>query len=369
MMIAPVAESGRLTLPGRGVGVANGSSLNSDSETVFHMSILELPILTRTHFESQFETELRRLSLDTLQINIGRICNLACNHCHVDSSPARTAPEDNMNEATARKVVDWALKQVSVRTIDFTGGSPEMNPNFRWMVEALRKAGRHVIARCNPTIIEFRGWKIPEDYSWIPKFYADHEVEVIASLPCYLEENVKKQRGSHAFSDSMLGLLKLNEVGYGIKRDLVLNLVYNPVGPSLPPPQACLEDEYRDYLGKNYGLRFNHLYTITNLPIKRWRHQLEREGQLEPYMRKLIDAFNPATLEGLMCRHQINIDPEGRMYDCDFNQALELGSPGVEDRFVWEVTETELLDRLICTADHCYGCTAGAGSSCGGALV
>jgi len=334
-----------------------------------NMTALTLPILNATHFENKFEAELRRLSMETLQINIGRVCNLACHHCHVDSSPARTAPEDNMNEETARKVVDWALAQKAIRHVDFTGGSPEMNPNYRWMVEAFHQAGIHVITRCNPTIIEFTGWKTPEDYSWVPAFYAANTIEVIASLPCYTEDNVKKQRGSHAYTDSIKGLLKLNDLGYGTQPELILNLIYNPTGAFLPPSQESLEEEYRDYLLKNFGLSFNHLYTITNMPIKRWRHELERNGQLEPYMQLLIDSFNSLTLDRLMCRHQISIDPLGRVYDCDFNQALEMFTPGIEDRFVWELNEKDLINLAIATADHCYGCTAGVGSSCGGALV
>jgi len=329
----------------------------------------ELPVLDHAHFKARFETELRRLSLTTLQINIGRVCNLACNHCHVESSPARGGPEDNMSEKTARRIVDWALAQDAMRTVDFTGGSPEMNPNFRWMVETLSNAGWKIMSRCNPTIIEHTGWKTPEDYSWIPRFYADHEVEVIASLPCYLEENVNKQRGRHAYTDSIRGLLKLNDVGYGHEPNLRLNLIYNPTGPSLPPAQEFLEADYREYLGKNFGLIFNELWTMVNMPIKRWRHELERAGALEPYMSKLIDHYNSETLCGLMCRHQINLGPDGRMYDCDFNQALEMPTPGLEGRYIWEISPDELIDRVINTEDHCYGCTAGAGSSCGGALT
>ncbi|MFG0329767.1 MAG: arsenosugar biosynthesis radical SAM (seleno)protein ArsS [Phycisphaerales bacterium] len=332
-------------------------------------SVIELPILDRPKFHAQFERELRRLSLRTLQINIGRVCNLACNHCHVESSPARSGPEDNMSRATARRVVDWALDQPSFEVVDFTGGSPEMNPNFRWMVEAFYGAGWHVMSRCNPTIIDYRGWKAPEDYSWIPAFYAKHGVEVVASMPCYLEDNVDRQRGRGSYDASISGLLQLNAVGYGCDPNLRLNLVYNPTGASLPPPQESLEADYKRELRSRFGVVFNELWTITNMPIKRWRHELERDGKLEPYMLKLIDAFNAGTLDGLMCRHQINIGPDGRLYDCDFNQALEMETPGFDGRAIWQVTADELLDGLIATGDHCYGCTAGAGSSCGGAIA
>ncbi len=335
------------------------------------MTTLQLPILENPHFEAQFNHELRRLTIDTLQINIGKLCNLACNHCHVESSPAATAPADNMSAQTAQKLLYWALSQKDIRTVDFTGGSPEMNPNYQPMVRAFHQAKWRIITRCNPTIIQFNGHskKTTVDYSWVPQFYADHQIEVVASLPCYLENNVKKQRGSHAFSDSIQGLLKLNQVGYGSDPNLKLNLVYNPVGPNLPPNQHRLEAEYKEHLHDNYGLTFNDLYTITNIPIKRWRHELERDHQLEPYMTRLINSFNTHTLENLMCRHQINVGPDGRVYDCDFNQALELRPPGIEDRYIWELTAADLLDRPIHTADHCYACTAGPGSSCTGSLT
>jgi radical SAM/Cys-rich protein len=333
------------------------------------MAALDLPILDRPHFEARFPRPLRRNTVTTLQINVGRVCNLACQHCHVESSPARTAPRENMSEETARKVLDWTLAQETIDSIDLTGGSPEMNPNYRWMVEAFVAAGLPVTTRCNPTIIEFRGWKTHEEYSWVPGFFAEHRLEVIASLPCYLEENVDRQRGSGAFEASVRGLLKLNAVGYGSDPRLPLNLVYNPVGPSLPPRQRNLEADYKRQLESRFGIVFNQLWTITNMPIQRWRRDLERSGELERYMLELIDAFNPETLSALMCRQLISIGPDGRVYDCDFNQALELPPRGLEDRFIWEVAVDELVDRDIVTGDHCYGCTAGAGSSCGGALV
>lgn len=334
------------------------------------MTSLELPILDGTAFHRQFETELRAAPvISTLQINIGYVCNLACFHCHVESSPARTRPGENMDEPTARRVVDWALRQWQIQTVDLTGGSPEMNPNFRWMVERFHAAGLKVIDRCNPTIIPHVDRRTGERYDWIPDFLADNEVEVVASMPCYLEDNVEKQRGKGSYDASVEGLLRLNAAGYGVDPKLRLNLVFNPNGPALPPPQDQLEDAYRCELKRRYGLVFNELWTITNMPIKRWRHQLEREGKLEAYMSLLVNSFNPATVEGLMCRHQINIDPRGRLFDCDFNQALELGTHGADERHIWEYDADELADRIIATGDHCYGCTAGCGSSCGGALT
>ena len=333
------------------------------------MSPLALPIVDRPGFATQLPEGLRRLSLSTLQINIGRVCNLACEHCHVESSPARTGSHENMSETTARKIVDWALSQSEIRSVDLTGGSPEMNPNYRWMVEAFVDSGYHVMTRCNPTIIGHRGWKKPEDYSWIPSFFASNELTVIASMPCYLEENVDEQRGRGAYQASVQGLLALNEVGYGRDPRLVLNLVYNPVGPSLPPEQKALEADYKRELAARFGIVFNELWTLTNMPIQRWRRELERTGALEAYMSKLIDSYNAETVSGLMCRHLISIGPDGRVYDCDFNQALELPTPGLSDRFLWDLDVQELTGRAIATADHCYGCTAGTGSSCGGALV
>ena len=334
------------------------------------MSTLQLPILNGTHFKAHFEAELRAAgTITTLQINIGYVCNLACNHCHVESSPARTRPQDNMDEATAKRVIQWTLTQPSLTTVDITGGSPEMNANFRPMVETFHAHGLHVIDRCNPTIIEYVDKKAGEDYSWVPQFLAANQVEVVASMPCYSQENVDAQRGRGAYDDSVAGLLKLNGVGYGIEPSLPLNLVYNPVGPHLPPAQDVLEVEYKRELKQRFGLVFNELWTITNMPIKRWRHQLERQGQLEPYMSLLIDNYNPDTIDGLMCRHQISIDPQGRLYDCDFNQALGMHTPGLEAAYIWEQSADDLAERVIATGDHCYGCTAGCGSSCGGAIT
>lgn len=334
------------------------------------MTTLALPILDGAEFQARFETELHAADvISTLQINIGYICNLACRHCHIESSPARTAPEDNMDEATARRVIDWVLAHDEIRTIDFTGGSPEMNPNFRWMVEALRAAGRSIIDRCNPTIIEHVDRRSGVGYAWIPEFLARHRVEVVASMPCYLEDNVEYQRGRGSYNASVEGLRKLNAAGYGRDPQLRLNLVYNPNGPHLPPPQESLQADYQRELANRYGIVFNELWTITNMPVKRWRRELERDGRLADYMSLLINAFNPATIDGLMCRHQISIDPLGRLYDCDFNQALGLPTPGSDDRFLWNCTAADLAQRVIATADHCYGCTAGAGSSCGGALA
>jgi radical SAM/Cys-rich protein len=326
--------------------------------------------LSGPRFGGRFPAGLRSApAIATLQINVGSVCNLACRHCHVESSPARRGAHENMDEATARRVVDWALKQPALRTADLTGGSPEMNPNFRWMVAAFRQAGWHVMDRCNPTIIGYRDRPTGLGFEWVPDFLAEQRVEVVASLPCYLEDNVEFQRGRGSFDASIDGLRRLNRAGYARDPELRLNLVYNPNGPHLPPAQDALEADYRRALALRYGIAFNHLWTIANMPIKRWRHELERQGRLEDYMSLLVGAFNPATVAGLMCRHQISIDPQGRMYDCDFNQAIGLRVPGHEHRFIWDLSVAELADRLIATDDHCYGCTAASGSSCGGVLI
>lgn len=334
------------------------------------MTTLELPILPDDAFHLHFEHELRAAPrISTLQINIGYVCNLACRHCHVESSPARTKPGENMDETTARKVVDWAVAHESIETIDFTGGSPEMNPNFQWMVRELRAAGKSLMDRCNPTIIEYTDKKTGRSFEWVPQFLADHQFQVVASMPCYLEDNVNWQRGRGAYDASVEGLRKLNDVGYGSDPELRLNLVYNPNGPHLPPPQVSLAEDYRRELRDRFDLVFNELWTITNMPIKRWRHELERDGHLRDYMMLLVNAYNPDTVDGLMCRHQVSIDPVGRLYDCDFNQALNMRIPDSDGRFLWNYTAEELGARVITTADHCYGCTAGAGSSCGGAIA
>ncbi|MEM8865531.1 MAG: arsenosugar biosynthesis radical SAM (seleno)protein ArsS [Planctomycetota bacterium] len=335
-----------------------------------------LPVLEADAFCNRFGEDGLRAAprITTLQINIGLVCNLACKHCHVESSPIRTGDDENMSSETADRILSWleqnhGPESGGIETVDFTGGSPEMNPHFQRMVTRCRELGIRVIDRCNPTIIPYHDPKTGTTYDWIPQFLADHQVEVVASLPCYLEDNVRKQRGMGAYDASIDGLARLNAVGYGTDPELQLNLVYNPVGPSLPPPQEGLAEDYRRELDERFGLVFNELWTITNMPIKRWRDDLERQGKLDDYMQLIIGAYNPATVEGLMCRHQIHIDSQGRMHDCDFNHALAMRTPGQEGRRLWETTLEELANRRIATGDHCYGCTAGSGSSCGGAIA
>ncbi len=329
-----------------------------------------LPVLDRPRFRHRLDEPLRSAAvIRTLQINIGLVCNLACRHCHVESGPRRLGAHENMSESVAERVLEWIAAHPQIETVDITGGSPEMNPSFRLMVATVRELGRHVMDRCNPTIIDHVDRATGERFDWVPDFLAAHQVEVVASLPCYLEENVEYQRGGGSFARSIEGLRRLNEVGYASDPSLKLNLVYNPNGPGLPPPQEVLQEDYRRELAVRYGVRFDELWTITNMPIARWRQDLERQGQLDTYLQTLAEAFNPATVEGLMCRHQVHIDSQGRLHDCDFNHALAMRIPGYEGRHLWDVTAEELSERTIATAEHCYGCTAGAGSSCGGSLV
>lgn len=297
-----------------------------------------------------------------LQINVGKVCNQTCRHCHVDAGPDR---RESMNRAVAEACLRL-LRTANIPTLDITGGAPEMNPHFRWLVTEARCLGKRVIDRCNLTILVAPGF---ED---LPEFLAEHSVEVVASLPCYLAENVDKQRGDHVFERSLRALRRLNELGYGLPDSpLSLSLVYNPVGPSLPPAQGLLEADYRRELRTRYGVEFTRLYTITNMPISRFLDDLLQSGQFEAYMQKLVESFNPATLSGLMCRTMLSVDWQGNLSDCDFNQMLGLGLVSDQPRNILDLREQglpDLLTRSVITGQHCFGCTAGAGSSCQGSL-
>lgn len=304
---------------------------------------------------------LRARRIHTLQVNVGKLCNQTCAHCHVDAGPTRT---EIMTRETVDAVLDVVRRVPELRTVDITGGAPEMNPHFEYLVAQCRAMGRHVIDRCNLTVFFVR------DKHHQPKFLADHQVEVIASLPCYLEANVDQQRGKGVYGRSIEALQQLNALGYGREETgLTLNLVYNPLGPTLPPPQADLEADYRRELAARFGIRFNHLYTITNMPISRFLDDLHRSGQYETYMETLITSFNPASVDGLMCRNLISVNWDGRLSDCDFNQMLDLPLEGAAPQTIQEFDLARLTRRQIVTGIHCYGCTAGAGSSCGGTLA
>lgn len=301
-----------------------------------------------------------RRSVRTVQINVGKLCNQACHHCHVDAGPKRT---ERMTEPTAASIVRLLEKSRGVKVMDLTGGAPELNGNFRYLVEHARRLGLHVMDRCNLTVL------FEDEMQWLPEFLADHQVHVVSSLPCYSADNVDAQRGVGVFDKSIEALRTLNRLGYGAAgSELRLDLVFNPVGDTLPPSQAELEDRYRLELGRLFGIEFNSLLTITNMPIKRFADQLQRWGRFNEYMGMLVSHFNPSTVDSLMCRDMVSIGWDGRLYDCDFNQMLDLALVEAAD-----LRELESFDQLapspIVTGAHCLGCTAGAGSSCGGTLT
>ena len=304
---------------------------------------------------------LNRRQLETLQVNLGYKCNQACLHCHVNAGPTRTEMMDQQTIATVLRF----LEASDVRTLDLTGGAPELNPHFRDLVRQARRLGVKVMDRCNLTILEEPG---QQD---LAQFLAMHQVEVVASLPCYLEENVDGQRGNGVFGRSIRALRTLNRLGYGDSDSgLTLNLVYNPQGPSLPPPQYELERQYKKHLLDEYGVQFNALFTLTNMPIQRFGSTLISKGQFNDYMRTLRDSYREENLHSVMCRTMISVDWQGFVYDCDFNQMLDLGlvhgnrrKPRLE-----ELIGQDLAGKPIVVRDHCFGCTAGQGSSCGGAL-
>jgi radical SAM/Cys-rich protein len=302
-------------------------------------------------------TPLSRGRFETLQINVGRKCNQTCTHCHVDAGPTRT---EMMDEKTARKVGAWILEH-KPSTVDITGGAPEISEFFDYFVATARSVGSHVIDRNNLTIIETK------KYGYLPEFLAKNQVEVVASLPCYSAENVNAQRGEGVFDKSISALKKLNAAGYGT--ELPLTLVFNPFGAKLPPDQDELEADYKRELKKHFGIVFTRLFAITNLPIARFAVDLREHGQWDEYNQLLIDSFNPDTVDGLMCRSTINIGWKGEVFDCDFNQMLLMQQKTEGKKlFLWDVTPESMEDLPILTANHCFGCTAGAGSSCGGAL-
>src|SRR5438552_1185941 len=305
--------------------------------------------------------QLRRGRPEILQINVGKLCNLTCVHCHVNAGPNR---KEIMSRETIDRIIDWLVK-TDIPTVDLTGGAPEMIPDFRYFIEQVKalQPHRHIIDRCNLTILLERG------YEDLATFLAGNEVEIIASMPCYTPENVNAQRGEGVFEGSIAALQLLNSIGYGTNPELPLHLIYNPVGAFLPPPQAELEVDYKRELKKHFGVVFNNLYTLTNLPIGRFASYLRRNNKLDEYMELLIQAFNPATMHGLMCRNTISIGWRGEVYDCDFNQQLGMQWNNGARIFLWDVDPKKIENREIMTGNHCFGCTAGAGSSCGGAIV
>jgi radical SAM/Cys-rich protein len=305
---------------------------------------------------------LRRRPVETLQVNLGKRCNQACHHCHVDAGPKRT---EMMERSTAERVIHVVAANRAIAVVDLTGGAPELNPNFRLLVEGVRSLGRRVIDRCNLTVLCEPGME------WLPEFFREWQVELVCSLPCHTPRNVDQQRGKGVFEKSLSALRALNRLGYGkAGSDLTLNLVYNPLGPFLPPPQADLEGDYRRELGDGFGIEFHRLYVITNMPIHRFAADLERSGRYREYMGLLVNHFNPAAVEGLMCRSLLSVGWDGSLYDCDFNQMLEMRLPPLQPRTIFDLTAVDRLEGApIATGSHCFGCTAGAGSSCGGETV
>ena len=359
------AASGR-----RGSGVAGVRRLAEDGETrarsiwpraAYHPGMEPTPERAGSfdaHVRRSEPEGLVRASPRTIQLNVGKLCNMACQHCHVDAGPKRT---EIMPRRVAERVVELLEINPGIATLDVTGGAPELNPSFRWLVREARRRSRHVIDRCNLTVLFEPG---QED---LGRFLADHDVHVVASLPCYGEDNVDTQRGTGAFERSIRALQLLNELGYG-RGPRRLDLVYNPVGAFLPPPQASLEDDYRHELHERFGVRFDGLLTIANVPIRRFASWLERSGQSDAYARLLASAFNPATVPDLMCRSLLSVAWDGSVHDCDFNQ-MEALPLGAGTRTVWDLGDLDALRGApVRTAPHCFACTAGAGSSCSGAI-
>lgn len=309
---------------------------------------------------SKHDLELRAAAIDVLQVNVGKLCNQACKHCHVDASPTRT---EIMRGETVEACLD-VLRRDKIPTLDITGGAPELIPDFRRFVTEARKIGVHVIVRHNLTVM------FEPDQTDLPEFFAAHRVEVVSSLPYFLPQQTDAQRGGGVFEKSIEAIRRLNAVGYGIETSgLVLDLVYNPVGAFLPPAQSAIEADFRRELAARYDVRFNNLLTITNMPIARFLDYLRRSGNEERYMQKLVNAFNPATLSGLMCRNLVSVDWTGKLFDCDFNQMLEIGVADDLPATIFDFTAEKFVNRKIKTAAHCFGCTAGAGSSCGGTVA
>jgi radical SAM/Cys-rich protein len=304
---------------------------------------------------------LKPTGIKIFQVNVGKMCNQTCRHCHVDAGPDRT---EIMTQQTMQQCLDVLQANPFLKTVDLTGGAPEMNPHFCWFVEEIKKLNRHVMVRCNLTIILAN-----KKYYGVPLFYKQHNVEVICSLPFYSQDRTDRQRGDGVFDKSIKALQMLNEIGYGKEgSELLLNLVYNPAGAFLPPSQTALEKEYKQVLKERYGIVFNKLYVITNMPISRYLDYLLSSGNYERYMEKLVSAFNPSAAANVMCRNTISVGWDGYLYDCDFNQMLELKANSAS-KHISQFDLQQLNNREIILGQHCYGCTAGAGSGCGGATT
>ncbi len=303
---------------------------------------------------------LSRNIISTLQVNMGKLCNQACSHCHVEAGPKRT---EIMDMNVISKILELLKTKNKIKVVDITGGAPELNHNFEYLVNELKKLDLHIIDRCNLTVLHEKGQEKTAE------FLAKNHVEIIASLPCYTEQNVEKQRGKGVFSKSIKSLKKLNSLGYGKGDDnLKLNLVYNPLGAFLPPEQSQLEIKYKKFLKEEFQIYFDNLFTLTNMPIKRFHHYLKKNNSLQSYMNMLISNFNTDAASNIMCKNLISISWDGKIYDCDFNQMLELPLIGKYKNII-EINSFDEITKEIAVDNHCFGCTAGSGSSCGGALV
>jgi radical SAM/Cys-rich protein len=336
------------------------------SDDLLQLDFLQSPALSIPFFDEKLESlgvpVLRPSVIDTLQINLGKMCNQTCSHCHVDAGP-------NRKEIMTRETLDYCLRALNsspqIKTVDLTGGAPEMNPNFRWFVKEVHKLGRRIIVRSNLSILT-----VNTTYRELPRFFSEHRVKIISSLPCYTAENTDQQRGKGVFSKSIEALQSLNSIGYGKEgTGLELDLVYNPGGAFLPPNQEKLESDYKRHLWENHGISFNHLLCITNMPINRFLEYLVQAGEYEDYLQTLYDAFNPCSVQGVMCRNLISVGWDGKLFDCDFNQMLDLPVESGVPNQVKEFDLHKLQKRKIEVGRHCYGCTAGAGSSCGGVIL
>ena len=340
---------------------------NQLADSAFQLTVLRQEVVDVLHlppFRQKMAEAglfpLRPVAPAVLQINVGKMCNQVCKHCHVDAGPDR---KEIMTRETMQLCLD-ALARTDIPTVDLTGGAPEMNPDFRWFVEEISQLGRKVLVRCNLTIIVAN-----KKYHDLPEFFKKHGVEVVSSLPFYSADKTDRQRGDGVFADSIKALQMLNAVGYGQPgSDLVLNLVYNPAGAFMPGPQAALEQQFKRALLKDFGIVFNSLFAITNLPISRFLDYLVESGNYAGYMEKLVNAFNPTAATGVMCRDTISVGWDGGLYDCDFNQMLDLHVAST-NQHIRDFDAAALAQRPIVVNEHCYGCTAGAGSSCGGTVA
>lgn len=334
------------------------------ADPFIQLEILDKPKPGFTDFKKKMNEinlyPLKPTGIDIFQINVGKMCNQTCKHCHVDAGPDR-------KEIMTRETMELCLQAIQLsgaHTVDLTGGAPEMNPDFRWFVENISALGKKIIVRCNLTII-----KANKKYYDLPEFFKKHKIEVVSSLPFYTADRTDRQRGDGVFEDSISALQMLNQVGYGIEGSgLILNLVYNPAGAFLPAPQEHLERDFKNALLKDFNISFNQLFAITNMPISRYLEYLKNSGNYESYMEKLLNAFNPGAAEGVMCRNTLSISWDGFIYDCDFNQMLEM-KVDASSTHLSNFNAEQLRNREIKLANHCYGCTAGMGSSCGGNTV